>query len=92
MLILIVACIGFLVAINLYLQWLAWGILLGSALLDGILYMWVGDVVVCYRCSAHHRGFPPNPAHQPFDLGIGERYRQEKLRREQMQAERSHNR
>ena len=34
--------------------------------------------------AAHYRGFPANPAHQPFELGIGERYRQEKLRREQV--------
>ena len=87
MLLLLVACLGFLIANYLYQQWLAWGILLGSALIDALLYLAVGDVVVCYRCDAHHRGFSPNPAHGPFELGIAERYRQEKLRREQMQAE-----
>jgi hypothetical protein len=92
MLILVIACIAFLIANYFYLQEVAWGILLGSALLDGLLYIFVGDVVVCYRCGAHHRGFPPNPAHGPYDQGIGERFRQEKLRRERLQAERSHNR
>jgi hypothetical protein len=48
----------------------------------------VGDVVVCYRCDAHHRGFAPNPNQHPFELRIGERYRQERLRRERLRAER----
>ena len=87
MLLLVTACIGFLIANYLYQQWLAWGILLGSALIDALLYLAVSDVVVCYRCDAHHAGFAPNPAHRPFELSVGERYRQEKLRREQMQAE-----
>ena len=54
----------------------------GTAVFDGLLYLLVGDVTVCYRCGAHYRGFPPHPAHQPFDLGVGERYRQERIRRE----------
>jgi hypothetical protein len=89
MLLLVAACVAFLVTNYLYQQWLAWGILLGSALIDGLLYLAVGVVVVCYRCGAHHRGFAPRPQHGPFELSIGERYRQERLRREQMQAERN---
>jgi hypothetical protein len=88
MLLLVVACIGFFIANYLYEQWLAWGILLGSALIDGLLYLAVDDVIVCYRCDALHRRFPANPAHQPYELTIGERYRQEKLRHEQVQSER----
>jgi hypothetical protein len=88
MLLLIAACLAFVVANYLYQQWLAWGILLGSALIDCLLYLAVGDVVVCYRCDAHHRGFAPNPNQHPFELSIGERYRQERLRRERLQAER----
>jgi hypothetical protein len=89
MLLLILACVGFFIANLLYRQWLAWGILLGSAVIDGLLYMMVGDAIVCYRCNTHHCGFPANPAHGPFELSIGERYRQERLRREQMQAEKT---
>ncbi len=48
---------------------------------------WVKDVLVCYRCNAHYRGFVSQARHQPFDLGIGERYRQEKARREQLLGE-----
>ena len=88
MLLLVFACLAFLVTNYLYQQWLAWGILLGSALIDCLLYLAMGDVIVCYRCDAHHRGFSPNPAHGPYQLSSGERYRQERLRREQVQAER----
>ncbi len=82
--ILTVACVTFLALMGTYHQWLAWTILIGSAIFDGLLYLWVGDVVVCYRCGAHHRRYAANAAQQPFDLGIAERYRQERIRREQL--------
>jgi hypothetical protein len=44
----------------------------------------VGDAVVCYRCHAHYHGFAPTAAHKPHELTIAEKYRQERLRREQM--------
>src|SRR5437867_2252815 len=50
--ILTVACVGSIIPYWLYHQWLTWTILIGSALFDGLLYLWVGDVVVCYRCGA----------------------------------------
>jgi hypothetical protein len=84
MLLLVGACAAFLVTNYLYHQWWAWAILLGSAAIDGILYLMVGDVVVCYRCNAHHRGLPATAVYHPFELEIGERYRQERLRRELM--------
>jgi hypothetical protein len=89
MLLLVVACLAFLVTNYLYQQWLAWAILLGSALVDGVLYLAVRDVLVCYRCGAEHRGFVAKPARGPYELSIGERYRQEQLRRAQMQADRN---
>jgi hypothetical protein len=81
------ACLTFMVASLIYHQWWGWAILIGSALFDGLLYLLVGDVVVCYRCAAEYRGFPPDSAHKPFELGIAERYRQERLRREQLQLD-----
>ena len=48
---------------------------------------WVGDAVVCYRCNAHYRGVVPRDAHRPYELVIGERYRQERIRREQLGTE-----
>src|SRR4051794_8038352 len=65
---------------------LTWAILLGSAAFDGLLYLWVKDVIVCYRCHAEHRGVPADPQqHPPFELTVHERYRQEQLRKEQFQ-------
>ena len=85
--ILAVVCLGSVIPYWLYHQWLTWTILIGSAIIDGLLYLWVGDVVVCYRCNAHYRGQIPGAEHKPFELGIGERYRQERIRREQLKAE-----
>lgn len=83
--ILAVACLGFVVFNALYMQWWAWSILIGSAAFDGLLYLWVGDAVVCYRCGALYRGVPDNATYKPFELAVGERYRQERLRREELQ-------
>jgi hypothetical protein len=82
--ILTAACLGSIIPYWLYHQWLTWTILIGSALFDGLLYRWVGDVIVCYRCQAQYRGFQATDEHKPFELGIAERYRQERIRREQL--------
>jgi hypothetical protein len=84
--ILTAACLVSFITYGLYEKWLTWALLIGTALFDGLLYLWVGDAVVCYRCQALHRGLTPGPEHKPFDLGTAERYRQERLRREQLQA------
>ena len=84
--ILTVACVASIIPYWLYHQWLTWTILIGSAAVDGLLYLWVGDVVVCYRCDAHYRKLTPRDEQKPFELGIAERYRQERLRRELLQA------
>jgi DNA-directed RNA polymerase subunit RPC12/RpoP len=79
--ILTAACVAFLVAHALYWPGVAWSILIASAVIDGAFYLWVGDALVCYRCGAQYRGVPASPHHMPFDLGVAERYRQERLRR-----------
>jgi hypothetical protein len=84
--ILAAACLVSFVTYGLYEKWLTWAILIGTALFDGLLFLWVGDVVVCYRCQAHYRGLAASPEHKPFDLGTAERYRQERIRRKQLQA------
>jgi len=84
MTILVLACLASTVTYWLYDQWLTWAILIGSAAFDGLLYLWVKDVLVCYRCHAHYRGLTTPTEHQPFELTIHERYRQERLRREQL--------
>lgn len=69
----------------LYAKWLTWTILIGSAAFDGLLYLWVKDVIVCYRCFAEHREVAQPERIAPFELTIHERYRQERLRRQQLQ-------
>lgn len=49
--------------------------LIAAAVLDGALYLFLGEVVVCYVCRAEHRGFPTEPRHPRFDLEISERLR-----------------
>jgi hypothetical protein len=83
MAILVGACILSTITYWLYFKVLTWAILLGSAAIDGLLYLWVKDVIVCYRCGACHRGLS-GTEHKPFELTIHERYRQERLRREEM--------
>lgn len=63
-------------------------VLLASVFLDWILYYRVPDVTICYRCLSQVRGKGANPAGRlgGFDLAIGERYRQERLRIEELRA------
>ena len=77
--VLTVACVSFLLLNYYRLQWWAWGVLIGSAVLDGLLYLAVRDVVVCYRCGAEHSGIGRS-GNSPFELTIHERYRQERIR------------
>ena len=66
----------------------ALGVLLLSALVDMALYYRVPNVTICYRCLSQYRGPGTNPAgrYVAFDLAIGERYRQERLRVEELRA------
>jgi hypothetical protein len=61
-------------------------VLIISIALDFLLYYQVPDVTICYRCLSQFRGKGANPPgrFKPFDLGIGERYRQERMRAEQI--------
>lgn len=60
------------------------GVLLLFALLDGLLYNLMPDVLVCYRCHARHRHTPLHQQHERFNLETHERYRQETIRLEEM--------
>jgi hypothetical protein len=80
------ACLAFLVLNLIYQQWWGWLVLLGSAVIDGLLYLWVADLVVCYCCGAQYSGLRSTEAYPPFELVIAERYRQERIRREQRKS------
>lgn len=84
MTILVTACLTSVFTYGYYEKWLTWVILIGSAAIDGIMYLMVGDAIVCYRCNAHYRGFRAEASHPPHEITIAERYRQERIRREQM--------
>ena len=46
-----------------------------AALVDFVLYRVLPLITICYRCGAIYREVPLNPEHQPFNLGINDRYR-----------------
>jgi hypothetical protein len=56
-----------------------------------LLYYRVPDVTICYRCESQFRGEGSSPPgrFKPFDLGIGERFRQERMRAEQIRESQS---
>ncbi len=60
----------------------AYAVLLGSALLDLVLWKKVPDVTICYRCLGQMRGPDVKPIGRfhPFDLEVGETFRQERMR------------
>lgn len=60
----------------------AYAVLIGSALLDLVLWKKVPDVTICYRCLGQMRGPDVRPAGRfhPFDLEVGETFRQERMR------------
>lgn len=91
--ILVAAFVSSTITYLMYYKYLTWAILLGSAAFDGLLYLWVKDVVVCYRCGAEHRGRGDEAGvHAPFELTVGERYRQERLRRDELHRQASQGR
>ncbi len=63
----------------LYMPLVAMGVLLAFAFADMLLYTFMPDVLVCYRCSARHRETGASE-HAGFNLETAERYRQEAAR------------
>ena len=59
---------------SIFVPW-TWGLsLLAVTILDYIVWRMVKDVIVCYRCQAVHRGYPKNPAIEPFSLVVHDRH------------------
>jgi hypothetical protein len=44
------------------------------AVADGLLYKFLPDVTICYKCHAQYRDFTTNPDNQPFELGLAEKF------------------
>lgn len=61
----------------------ALGILMLFALVDMLLYTFMADMLVCYRCRARHRKTDLDEAHIGFNLEVNERYVQMKKRQDE---------
>lgn len=72
----VIGFVGFFVAHYYYMLWLAYGFLFATAAIDLLLYLSMGEALVCYRCDAHYRGLDDAGGHGGFDLETHERYRQ----------------
>lgn len=77
------------VAMGALLSTIAWayyrplwsiGILLFFAFIDLMLYLFMPDVLVCYRCGARYGGSARMEQVEFYNLETAERYRQEKIR------------
>ncbi|HEX4149718.1 MAG TPA: hypothetical protein VHY20_12055 [Pirellulales bacterium] len=64
-----------------YQVYLTFAILFATALIDVVLYAWVGESLNCYRCNAEYRGVEHLHDHRGFELETHERYRQQAARR-----------
>lgn len=79
------------VSLGILLSTIAWayhqpewalGILMAFALVDMVLYTYMTDMLVCYRCRARHRKTALNEGHTGFNLELSERYIQMKKRQD----------
>jgi hypothetical protein len=70
----------YLVASYFYWTKTALGVLFVGALVDVMLYQFVGQALVCYRCGAHYRSLEGLEGHGSFNLETHERYRQQAAR------------
>ena len=41
---------------------------------DALLYKFLPDVTICYKCHAQYRQVTPNADNQAFELGLAEKY------------------
>ncbi len=60
----------------------ALGILMAFAFVDMMLYTFMTDMLVCYRCRARHRKTALDDDHLAFNLELNERYVQMKNRQD----------
>jgi DNA-directed RNA polymerase subunit RPC12/RpoP len=66
-----------------YMTYLTFAVLFATALVDVVLYAFVGEALMCYRCGAMYRGASGIDEHEGFDLETHERYRQQAARLKQ---------
>jgi hypothetical protein len=79
----LIVVIGFAVScLTYYHHWIlaTYAVLLGTALVDVVLYTFMGNVLECYACHAQYHGSADVEQHAGFDLEIHERHRQQRAR------------
>lgn len=74
----VVLVAGLLAMILFGLNQVIWGglLLAGVVLIDVVAYLFVPKCLVCYRCRSEFRDTPIAEGQKPWDLSIGEKYRQ----------------
>jgi hypothetical protein len=78
-----IVVLGFTVScITWFFYWttVTFAVLFATALADFVLYLVVGDALVCYRCHAEYRQLSSLPPHGAFKLETHERHRQQAAR------------
>lgn len=78
-----IVVVGFAVScVTWYHYWVyaTFAVLFATALADVVLYLVMGEALVCYRCGAEYRGTAGLDKHGGFNLETHERYRQLKAR------------
>lgn len=63
-----------------------YAILFATAAIDVVLYLFMPDCLMCYRCGAIYRDVPGMAEHEHFDLETHEKHRQQKIRLAEAQA------
>jgi hypothetical protein len=75
-LLVVVGIVGSSIAWNYgHLYW-TFGILFATALVDLLLFLSVGNALMCYRCGSQYRGVAEMESHGQFNLETHEKYRQ----------------
>ena len=81
-----IVVIGF-VASSIFWYWRmplwTYAVLFGTALIDVILYLTMGDLLECYRCRAQYRNVQGLGDHPSFNLETHEKHRQQRIRLQQ---------
>ena len=62
-----------------HMLYATYGVLFGTAMIDVLLFLLIGNVLTCYRCKAEYREVADSD-HDAFDLEIHERHRQQDAR------------
>jgi uncharacterized protein (DUF983 family) len=53
---------------------LGYGVLIAAAAFDFVLYRYLSNVVICYRCQSQYRKYSPKTEIPEFELGLLEKY------------------